>query len=226
MNENGQSSGSQKQKGNSIFLLIGVLASVAIVALSWTHFYEDLESSIYDFRFRLRNDLFGQPQQWSAIATIDIDDLALQTYGFPFTRDRHAALLEVLQQYGTSMVGFDIFFYEPSEPHLSPEVVAGQDKESLSKDEILLLIEDHDQDFQIATENSQIVYLAQTFEIAEQGIEFAKQNLRQRTPAEEAGLPALERFSIPLDRAIETGFYHTMDIEIPLVQFVSAAKGV
>ena len=226
MNENGQSSGSQKQQGSSIFLLIGVLASVAIVTLSWTHFYEDLESNIYDFRFQIRNDLFGQPHQWPAIATVDIDDLALQSYGWPFTRNRHAALLEVLHQYGTNMIGFDIFFYEPSEPLLSPEVVAGQDKESLSKDEIIRLIEDHDQELQIATQNSQIVYLAQTFEIAEQGIEFAKQNLRKRTPAEEAGLTALERFSIPLDPAIETGFYHTMDIEIPLVQFINAAKGV
>ena len=64
----------KSQKGGGIFLIIGILASAAIIALSWTPFYEDLESSIYDFRFQLRNDLFDPPAQLPAIATLDIDD--------------------------------------------------------------------------------------------------------------------------------------------------------
>lgn len=223
---NGQDSEKSSQKPSSFLLAISVLASAAIVSLSWTHFYEDLESSIYDFRFRLRNEIFGLPVQLPDVATLDIDDLALQTYGWPFTRDRHAALVNVLHKYNARMIGFDIFFYEPSTRILSPDQVFQLEKETYTKKDLLNLIKDHDQDFRRAAKKSDIVYLAQTFEITEKGPEFARINLRKRSAEKDAALQNLMPFSVPLSKETEQGFYHAVDVEIPLKDFVEASKGV
>ena len=194
MNEQGPTK--MGQKGDTTYLLIGIVASILIAALSWTHFYQDQEASIYDFRFQLRNDLFGKPDQLSAIATIDIDDLALQTFGFPFTRDRHAVLVDILHKYQARMIGFDIFFYEPSKPLLSPEEIALLEQESFTKNEVIELIKDYDQDFLQSAQKKGIVYLAQTFEVTERGADFAGRNLRERTPDKEVALKALASSSI------------------------------
>ena len=105
---------SSSSGSNTTQLVIGVLFSLIILTLMWTQFYEDQEASTLDFRFRMRNDLFGAPYQSPDITTIDIDDLALQNHGWPFTRDKHAELVSVLHRYGAKMIGFDMFFYEPS----------------------------------------------------------------------------------------------------------------
>ena len=95
MSDEGTSS--KSGSASAVHVLIGIVVSGAIVALSFTHVYQDQEASLYDFRFLLRNDLFGSPPQFDRVATIDIDDLALQTYGWPMTRDRHADLLRPRQ---------------------------------------------------------------------------------------------------------------------------------
>ena len=215
-----------KGKGGGTHLLIGVITSAVLIALSWTHFYEDQEASIYDFRFRLRNDLFGQPAQDPAISTIDIDDVALQAFGFPFPRDRHALLVDILGRFGARMIGFDIFFYEPGAALLSPEDVLQFEAETLSKDEVVGLIKNFDQNFIQASDDNRIVYLAQTFEVTDRGPEFARQNLRSRSDEKVAAIRALERFSVPAPAGILDGLFHTTDIEIPLVDFVGAAQGV
>ena len=111
---------SEKQdSGLTTQLLLGIAAAIGIALISMTHFYQDLESSSYDFRFQKRNDWFGEPRQLPAVATIDIDDLAYQTHGFPFTRDLHARMVETIRAYGARMVGFDMFFYEPAGERLS-----------------------------------------------------------------------------------------------------------
>jgi len=214
------------EKGQATHLLIGVMVSVAILLLSWTHFYQDQEASAYDARFLLRNSLFGQPFQHPAVATVDVDDLALQTYGFPFTRNWHAALVDVLNKYRSKMLGFDMFFYEPSIPELSPADVSAIDKETFTRDEVIGLIADHDGDFLRATENSSLVYLAQTFEVAEEGPEFARDNLRKRSPEKLAALPSLEPYSVPLKPSVSPLLVHTTDIEIPLTDLVKACTNV
>jgi len=221
-----QEPSTSSQKDGGIRLLIGVLVSVAIVVLSWTHFYQDQESSVYDFRFLLRNGLFGQPEQHRAVATVDIDDLALQTYGFPFSRNRHAELVDALYKYGGRMIGFDMFFYEPSIPELTPEKVANLEQSTFSREEILGLFADYDRDFIQAARRSDIVYLAQTFEVAEEGEAFARDNLRDRTPEKVAAIQTLDRFSVPLSPEISSWLYHTTDIEVPLVDLVEASEGI
>ncbi|MDA0744908.1 MAG: CHASE2 domain-containing protein [bacterium] len=216
----------KSDKGSGIHLLIGILTSIAILALSFTNAYEDQEASTYDFRFRLRNDFFGQPEQFHGISTIDIDDLALQSHGWPFTRDRHAALIQVLNQYNASMLGFDIFFYEPSKPFLPPGEIARMEKETLSKGEVIRLIRDYDQEFLHAAQASDIVYLAQTFEVSDKDAVFSVANLRDRSTEKDAAVEVLAGSSIPLNPALSPTLYHTTDMEVPLLDFIKASQGV
>ena len=230
MNES-QDKKSNAPKNPGTFLAIGVIVSLVISLFSFTHIYNDQESSIYDWRFQMRNEVFGEPHQLEKISTIDIDDLALQTYGFPFSRDWHARLVETIHRYGAKMIGFDMFFYEPSSQLLSPDEIVTLDKDPVSKDELLGLIKDYDRELLNATQSTDIVYLAQTFEVVGDTIanaaEFAQNNLRDRTPEKEAAIKLLDRFSIPLPPQADLGgFIHTTDMEIPLPDLVAASKGL
>ncbi len=221
-----ESTSKQSAQSSPVHLLIGLVVSAIIIALSWTHVYQDQEASLYDFRFMLRNDLFQPPEQFDQVATIDIDDLALQTYGWPLSRDRHAVLLDVLSQYESGMLGFDIFFYEPSAPQLNPDDVAQLDADPLTKEQVIALIRDVDADLLRAAGESRLAYMAQTFEVAEQGAEFARQNLRERSAEKLEAISDLEPFSVPLTDAASRGMHHTTDMEYPLIPFIETARGV
>lgn len=215
------------ESGLTTQLLLSVAAAVAIALLSMTHFYQDLESSSYDFRFRKRNDWFGKPTQLPSIATVDIDDLAYQTHGFPFTRDLHARMVETIYQYGARMIGFDMFFYEPSGEHLSPKAIASLDDDSFSREAVHGLIQDHDQDFVRAAKQTDIVYLSQTFEIAEgKTVDFAEQNQRQRTPEKDRAVDALSRFSVPMDREVAEQLFVATDIDVPILPYIESSRGI
>jgi len=218
-------------KNATTLLAIGVIISLFLSALSFTNVYEDQESSIYDWRFRLRNDLFGEPYQNPKLSTLDIDDLALQTYGWPLTRDWHARLVETLHNYGARMIGFDIFFYEPSNQRLSVEDIASLEKETLSRDEVLGLIKDYDRELIVASQKSNIVFHAQTFETVNDtvpdAIEFAKNNVRDLSEAEQEALALLLPYSIPVpSQEVSQDLYQAIDMEVPLPQFIQSSRGV
>ena len=148
------------QKGSLLRLMIGVVISALVVALSWTQFYETQEASTYDFRFQMRNQYFSPPPQLPNVATVDIDDPALQAFGFPFTRNLHARLLDILHDYKSEMIGFDIFFYEPSQLVLSQEALDDLKGDAMTRDQVLSMIQNFDNDFRRSAESSGIVYLA------------------------------------------------------------------
>lgn len=224
MSSNGQST--PAQKGLGIRLMIGILLSAVIVLLSWTQFYETQEASTYDFRFQMRNRYFGPPEQMPRLATVDIDDPALQEFGFPFTRDLHARLLDILSRYDAEMIGFDIFFYEPSQLVLSQQDLDALQSDEMTRNEVLSMVRNFDEEFRESAEVSQLVYLAQTFEVTEKGPRFARENLRQRSEVEEESLASLEPFSRPMTPELEDAVFYTTDIEIPLPEFVAASRGV
>jgi class 3 adenylate cyclase/CHASE2 domain-containing sensor protein len=218
-------------KNATTLLSIGVIISLVLSTLSFTNVYEDQESSIYDWRFRLRNDLFGEPYQNPKLSTLDIDDLALQTYGWPLTRDWHARLVETIHSYGARMIGFDIFFYEPSNQRLSVEDIASLEKDSLTKNEVLGLIKDYDQELLVASQKSNIVFHAQTFETVNDtvpdAIEFAKNNVRDLSETEQEALALLLPYSIPVpSQEVSQDLYQAIDMEVPLPQFIKSSRGV
>ncbi len=231
MNQNGEKKKKKLVKNAGTLLFIGVIVSMLISALSFTNVYQDQESSLYDWRFQFRNELFGEPEQHNKLATIDIDDLAFQTYGFPMTRDLHGHLVQAIHKYGARMIGFDIFFYEPSEPLLSPQDVASIDKETLTKNEVIQLIKDYDKVLLEASQQSNIVYLSNTFEVIDDDIPnaatFAKNNLRNVTPEKKQAVELLDRFSIPLsDSKLLDELYNATDIEVPLTPFIESSRGI
>lgn len=208
-------------------LLIGIASGVAVTLLSLTHFYQDLESSSYDFRFLKRNDWFGQPTQLPFVATIDIDDAATQEHGFPFSRDLHARLVETIHRFGAHTIMFDIFFYEPSGQELTVEEVERLEIDPVPKSELASLVRDHDAEFVEAAKKTNIVYSAQTFEIAEnRSLDFVKENLRERSPGKLEALKALEKFSVPVDESIAERFYLATDIDVPLLSYIQSSRGV
>ncbi len=208
----------KSESGFSIELFLGIAAAIVIALISMTNFYQDLESSSYDFRFRKRNDWFGEPFQLPSVATIDIDDLAYQTHGFPFTRDLHARMVETIHTYGARMVGFDMFFYEPAGERLSPDAVADLGDEGFTRSAVLDLVQDHDRDFVDVANKTGIVYLSQTFEIAEgKTVEFAEQNQRERSPGKDRAVEGLSRFSVPRAREVGGQLFVATDIDVPIL---------
>ena len=226
-----KSTNKKSNRNETRLLAIGVIVSLVLSALSLTNAYDDQESSLYDWRFSLRNDLFGEPLQDPNISTVDIDDLALQTYGWPLTRDWHARLIETIHQYGARMLGFDIFFYEPSSQLISVDQIAALKQDTLTKDEVLGLITDYDQELLIASQKSNIVVHAQTFETVSDtvpdAIAFSKNNLRDLSEDEKEALALLAPYSIPIpSQAVSEDLYQAIDMEVPLPKFIASSRGV
>ena len=215
------------QQNDWSHVVLGVASGVIIALFSLTHFYQDLESSSYDFRFLKRNDWLGIPRQMPEVATVDIDDAALQEHGWPMTRDKHARLVETIHRYGARMIGFDIFFYEPAGQDLSPDDLESIEGEQLARSDLLSLVKDYDREFVEAAEQTGIVYNAQTFEIAEdKTLDFTQENLRSRSPEKDAAVTELSRFSVPMDPSRAERFYLATDIEVPLSEYIRTSRGI
>ncbi|MGF7184921.1 adenylate cyclase [Desulfitispora alkaliphila] len=99
-----------KKKKN--ILLLGIILGLAVVFLSYFNLLGELENSAYDYRFYLR----GAQEPSTDIFIVGITDQCLQELGrWPWNRDVHAGLLEVLTEANASVVGMDIMFSEPSQ---------------------------------------------------------------------------------------------------------------
>ena len=141
----------KKTKRFPIFLM--VLSFLAIAVFSCLRTFDNYELSTLDLRFSLRAD---QPQN-EDIAIIEIADDSIRKIGrWPFSRDWHGSLINILSSYGVRMIIFDIIFSEPS----------GADEP---------LVE--------ATEMAGNVYYAYSFDIPEYGnVEKTREARRLKTP--------------------------------------------
>ena len=88
-----------------------VLSFLTIGVFSYFRVFDNYELSTLDFRFLLRGN---QPQN-DDIAIIEIADDSINKIGrWPFSRNWHASLINVLSFYGARMIVFDIIFSEPA----------------------------------------------------------------------------------------------------------------
>jgi len=94
------------------FLLYLFLPAFLIFLVSLQRTFEAQELFFYDKCFQLR-----PPQKVSSdIAIIEIDDETLQHLGqWPFPRDFHASLVNILGELGAKTIIFDLIFSEPTE---------------------------------------------------------------------------------------------------------------
>lgn len=87
----------------------GLVITLAFVLFSSSHLISNIEQSAYDFGVRASNK---KPS--NKIAIIAIDDYSISNIGrWPWSRDKHALLLNMLNKTDTSVIGQTIFFTEP-----------------------------------------------------------------------------------------------------------------
>lgn len=82
-----------------------------VLWVSYSQTFERYELQTYDWRFALRGDRSVSPD----IVLVDIWDDTLAALGrWPFDRQYHAALIQVLSESGAKAIVFDIEFVEPT----------------------------------------------------------------------------------------------------------------
>lgn len=87
----------------------GLVITLTFVLFANSHFISSIEQSAYDFGVRASNK---KPS--NKIAIIAIDDNSISNIGrWPWPRDQHALLLNMLSKANTSVIGQTIFFTEP-----------------------------------------------------------------------------------------------------------------
>lgn len=80
-----------------------------MLGASWFRVFDSYEYQSYDWRFKFREHTKPLPD----VLMIGISDTDLEMIGrWPFSRDYHAILLDVLRQYNARMIGVDILFVE------------------------------------------------------------------------------------------------------------------
>jgi len=210
-----------------IQIVLALAVSLVAISLGWTHLYQTAELKLLDSRFRMRKSIFGVIPMNPNIATLDVDTQALEREGRwqDWTRDKHARLVDLLTRYGHRMIGFDLYFIEPS-----AHVIPGEKMEeihNLSREEILGLLKDHDAEFARVIEQAGNIYLAQLFRLFEnQDWEFVVNNTKERTPEKEAAFEALMASSFDYPAAGNTDLPKAEDIDPPLPSLARAAAGV
>ncbi len=94
-----------------ITLVMGGILGLLVLFITYFNFFGDLERSALDLRFSLR----GVEDPCSDILIVGITESCLEELGrWPWEREIHAELLDVLTEGGASAVGFDIIISEPS----------------------------------------------------------------------------------------------------------------
>jgi len=196
---------------HSLQLYLGPLVGLLILLFSLTEFYERAELVTNDWRFNIRNTLFGIPPMDPRLGTIDIDDRSIEAEGRyqDWTRDKYTEVVRILSMYGAHTVAFDIYFADPSAKVVTEDQLrklSDYDAESLER---LIASVDYDEQFRqvlIAADN---VYLAQYSVISGDKAlrspdqDEALQTIRQRSPrllvdAEQSTLTRITDFTPPL----------------------------
>ena len=87
-----------------------LIAGLFVMWLSYSQTFERYELQTYDWRFNIRGERPFSPD----VALIHIWDDTLAGLGrWPFDRQYHAALIQVLAEYGAKALIFDVEFVEP-----------------------------------------------------------------------------------------------------------------
>jgi len=144
-------------------LLIGPIVAVLVLLLSLTEGFERAELLSYDYRFILRNQIFGLPEMDPNLGSIEISDLSIQNEGRfnNWTRAEYLDVVRILGEYGADRVAFDIYFLEGITKLLTEKQIRSLSSIDSRGIEGLLTQADYDSRFAKAIEKADNVYLAQ-----------------------------------------------------------------
>ncbi len=99
---------------NARGFLICFAVTILVLVLYAFNGLDALELKAVDFRFQLRNVLFGNRPIGKDIAIITIDENSIERLGrWPWPRRTHARLARWLEKAGAKVVAFDVLFTEP-----------------------------------------------------------------------------------------------------------------
>lgn len=156
--------GESKKREQRIHLALGPVVGVLVFLFSLTQLYERAELVTYDWRFSVRDSVFGPPPMDPRLGTIDIDLESVEAEGRyqDWTRDRYTDVVRLLSAYGARLIGFDVFFIEPSTNLVSQEQIRALERIDAQSLEALLARSDYDEAFRRVLADAGNVYLAQT----------------------------------------------------------------
>lgn len=219
---------SKKKKRPAWFRYLGFGIGISVLVAAWSYFdsYEQQELRTLDERFVQRGKIPTDPH----IGTVDIDDETLQEEGRwnDWTRDKHARLVTILADFGVRMVGFDIFFIEPSKSVIAKEELQNLEGD-YTRDKVLPLFRDYDKELEEACRRANNVYFAQyLIKSPNQDWDFVVNNTVKRTESRETALQALKERGFYIDylQGKQTRFSKAIDLGPSLPQFIRAVKGV
>ena len=95
------------------------LGAIAWLAWDWTHAHslDSAEDAIFDLAVQWRP---FEPRPSGRVAVVEIDECSIEYFrargegGWPWSRQRHADLLDALDRAGVRAVGYDVLFTDPS----------------------------------------------------------------------------------------------------------------
>ncbi|MEW6170475.1 MAG: CHASE2 domain-containing protein [Candidatus Omnitrophota bacterium] len=98
--------------------LLGFFVSLIVFALFQTKQFWRWELMSFDFRFELRKDAI----QDKNIVLIEVADDSIAKVGrWPWDRNWHAVLVDILSKYKAKIIAFDVIFSEPSQDNIDDE---------------------------------------------------------------------------------------------------------
>ena len=211
--------------------LLGPLVGILVLLFSLTKVYERAELVTYDWRFNIRNNLFGLLPMDPRLGTIDIDNQSITVEGRyqDWTRDKYTDVVEILDKFGARMVGFDVYFIEPSTKMVSEEQVLALDP--IGRDSVEELFErvDHDALFRRTIAAAGNVYLAQFIVVPDPNesmiLEEVQDKMVALSPDESAALEVIRRRSPRLAEVEESTLWRGFDFDPPLTMLREAARG-
>lgn len=203
-----------------LYLLLSTSISIIIIVISFFQFYENIELKLLDARFRIR----GPIPIRADIGTIDIDVRALQEEGRfqDWTRDKHERIIRFGHEHGVRMLAFDIYFPEPSVPHILASDLELLPEQDISSESVQALIRDYDRTMREAMVEAGNVYLAESFKPLDE----SETVVKKRSPLQEEALELSKRFYQEAPDLRSTSLYLFYDIEPPIKDLITAAKGV
>lgn len=219
----------KKKKKFQLQIYLGPLVGILVFLFSLTKVYERAELVTYDWRFNIRNNIFGFPPMDPRLGTIEIDDQSLGVEGRwqDWTRDKYAEIIRLLSDYGARMVGFDLYFIEPSTKLISEQQLLNL--KSINRDTVeeLLARADYDEQFRLAIAAADNVYLPLYLGVAGEDLdaEAVRQKMKKRSPDEDAALEFVRRHAprLMVDPAVSS-LSRTFYFEPPLAKLRNAAR--
>ena len=147
---------------------LGPIVGILVLLFALSKAYERAELVSYDWRFNIRNSIFGIPPMDPRLGTIEIDDASLEVEGRwqDWTRTEYVDVVRILGEYKAAMVGFDIYFIEPKTKLVSEKQLRSLKTINQQQIDGLLDKADYDQRFHDAIKEASNVYLAQYVTVA------------------------------------------------------------